>query len=247
MRALVFATALMTAIPAAATVPLAGGVAFEAYAGVGPNQTANLDTYGWIDVPELASIGIDAFAAFAPASAFAFAGGDATWASADAGAMTFDHGWTFKKDDPFTYDAYAEVSSGTEPTWFYSFTAESDGAFLINWAVKALQQPVGFQGWQLFWDGGNLVIPGGDVAGSTSFGLLAGNTYTVALRNYAAVTMANGVIDLNGHQRSDFTWSISARPAVPEPATWAMLVIGFGLVGSAARRHPRQRENASTH
>ncbi|QXQ08680.1 PEPxxWA-CTERM sorting domain-containing protein [Sphingosinicellaceae bacterium] len=25
---------------------------------------------------------------------------------------------------------------------------------------------------------------------------------------------------------------------VPEPATWAMLIIGFGLVGSAMRRRP---------
>jgi len=28
----------------------------------------------------------------------------------------------------------------------------------------------------------------------------------------------------------------STTPAVPEPATWAMLIAGFGLVGSAARR-----------
>lgn len=30
-----------------------------------------------------------------------------------------------------------------------------------------------------------------------------------------------------------------APPAVPEPATWAMLALGFGIVGSAARRRPR--------
>ncbi|TPE59266.1 PEP-CTERM sorting domain-containing protein [Sandaracinobacter neustonicus] len=35
----------------------------------------------------------------------------------------------------------------------------------------------------------------------------------------------------------DATFSVSiAEAAVPEPATWAMLIIGFGTVGMAARR-----------
>jgi hypothetical protein len=35
-----------------------------------------------------------------------------------------------------------------------------------------------------------------------------------------------------------FNGSINA-PAVPEPATWAMLLLGFGAVGAALRRHRR--------
>lgn len=34
--------------------------------------------------------------------------------------------------------------------------------------------------------------------------------------------------------------TISTIPAVPEPATWAMLIAGFGLVGAAARRRDRK-------
>ncbi|MBT9472342.1 MAG: PEPxxWA-CTERM sorting domain-containing protein [Phenylobacterium sp.] len=30
--------------------------------------------------------------------------------------------------------------------------------------------------------------------------------------------------------------SIGVSSAVPEPATWAMMIMGFGLVGSAMRR-----------
>ena len=28
--------------------------------------------------------------------------------------------------------------------------------------------------------------------------------------------------------------------AVPEPATWAMMIVGFGMAGAAMRRHKRQ-------
>lgn len=35
------------------------------------------------------------------------------------------------------------------------------------------------------------------------------------------------------------TWSVADSSAAPEPATWAMLVGGFGLVGGAMRRRQR--------
>jgi hypothetical protein len=36
----------------------------------------------------------------------------------------------------------------------------------------------------------------------------------------------------------DLTGTASAIGAIPEPAVWAMLIAGFGLVGGAARRRP---------
>ena len=54
-----------------------------------------------------------------------------------------------------------------------------------------------------------------------------------------------GIRDLDGLSRVSFNFNGSqafdlaalrvARTAVPEPATWAMLILGFGLVGSALR------------
>lgn len=54
----------------------------------------------------------------------------------------------------------------------------------------------------------------------------------VALTDFSAVSPTSGF---------DFRKGFGATPdepvaAVPEPGTWAMLIIGFGLIGSAARR-----------
>lgn len=36
------------------------------------------------------------------------------------------------------------------------------------------------------------------------------------------------------------SWSVSGVAAVPEPATWAMMILGFGFVGTALRRRKQQ-------
>ena len=41
------------------------------------------------------------------------------------------------------------------------------------------------------------------------------------------------------------TFDAAATPAVPEPATWAMMIIGFGMIGGAARY--RRRETRVTY
>jgi hypothetical protein len=42
-----------------------------------------------------------------------------------------------------------------------------------------------------------------------------------------------------------FTLTISDVAAVPEPASWAMMIGGFGLLGAAARRRPRTAVNGA--
>jgi hypothetical protein len=50
-------------------------------------------------------------------------------------------------------------------------------------------------------------------------------------------------VGANGHLapfRASAATTFSATTAVPEPATWAMLIVGFGLVGAAARVRARR-------
>ena len=55
--------------------------------------------------------------------------------------------------------------------------------------------------------------------------LLANNTLTV-----------NGVAGTTAGADAAFSGTLSFARAVPEPATWAMMLIGFGAVGVSLRR-----------
>ena len=45
----------------------------------------------------------------------------------------------------------------------------------------------------------------------------------------------------NGQGSSNAQIFSTGTPAVPEPATWAMMLLGFGAIGLAMRRSPRKR------
>lgn len=56
----------------------------------------------------------------------------------------------------------------------------------------------------------------------------------------AFLTGTNRQVDF---QNIGFTAEVSAQPptAVPEPATWAMMILGFGAIGGTLRRRPSAR------
>lgn len=45
----------------------------------------------------------------------------------------------------------------------------------------------------------------------------------------------------NTIQTDNWNYTLSAAGAVPEPATWAMMILGFGLIGGAMRRRETAR------
>lgn len=53
-------------------------------------------------------------------------------------------------------------------------------------------------------------------------------------------TFAGAIDNVNfaftGGPSADFDFSVAAAAAVPEPGSWAMMLVGFGLVGGVARR-----------
>ena len=76
-------------------------------------------------------------------------------------------------------------------------------------------------------------------AGSFVGGISVGNG-SGALTTYHAfadnVTLTTGA----GSTTWNFNLTATAAPAVPEPASWAMMIAGFGLVGTAMRRRQPQ-------
>jgi hypothetical protein len=78
-----------------------------------------------------------------------------------------------------------------------------------------------------------------------SFTLFTGMTGYVSLGNADGAYSGNdfGIDDISLTQRTGEQQQL--RPSVPEPATWAMMVGGFGLVGGALRRRQRSMLSAA--
>lgn len=51
--------------------------------------------------------------------------------------------------------------------------------------------------------------------------------------------LINAHVDIGNVQLTNIRPYVVPGPAVPEPATWAMMIAGFGLLGAAARRQTR--------
>ena len=80
---------------------------------------------------------------------------------------------------------------------------------------------------------------GGDVVDSLSFQFSPGNQ-----GGYTALNLSGAGITRVQFGSTNANWvaddlSFTVGGAVPEPATWAMMITGFGLAGAALRRRPR--------
>jgi hypothetical protein len=67
--------------------------------------------------------------------------------------------------------------------------------------------------------------------------------YLVDLGAFSGITrieIAN-ITDAAGLGYDDFTFTVGGGSGVPEPATWAMLLFGFGIVGGTMRRRATNR------
>ena len=83
--------------------------------------------------------------------------------------------------------------------------------------------------------------------------LLLATTYTSGAPINSTATFANNSIDDIGLTRGTYVYASTSdtitlhigqsAPAVPEPASWGMMILGMGLVGGAMRRSRAVRTN----
>lgn len=117
-----------------------------------------------------------------------------------------------------------------------SYTALQTSA-AIQMAIWEIAFNAGTTGYNI--NSGNFYINNTRIAGSADSGaralanLYLANSISTATPGYGARMLV--AINPTGNQRQVFL------AAVPEPATWAMLILGFGVVGGALRRGQRQR------
>jgi hypothetical protein len=102
----------------------------------------------------------------------------------------------------------------------------SDTAGYLNGGIEATGTPVGRQRWG---DYAAVTLDPNDANTFWLIGEYAAAPYEVSRPGYPAAS---------GFSRwGQYVAAVNA--AVPEPATWAMMIAGFGFVGAAARRNRR--------
>lgn len=91
-------------------------------------------------------------------------------------------------------------------------------------------------------NGGVLTTVGGlgsDLGSRTSFDIAGNDAFAFNGRSLYSVDLASGALSSLG-DTSRQLFGIAVAP-VPEPATWAMMIMGFGVIGCSLRRRPTKR------
>jgi hypothetical protein len=173
---------------------------------------------------------------------------EAHWNADNAGgAVIVDSGWSL----PAQTAANEEFIGSTEnPTgaaaWSYTFSVDRNSVFDLGLRFTADGDTNGMGSWALtVVDNGSdpridqlLLLRennGFNVTGQTSHNLRAGHTYTLALVNEDIHGIEGVRPTVAAREQGQFDWSIAASGA-PEPATWALSIVGFGLAGAGLRR-----------
>ena len=115
-------------------------------------------------------------------------------------------GVTFTENSAFT-------PWGAIPLGFQSFGAGSLAGDLLFSSTGGVNATVGDDGFGIFW------------GPNTNFG--STNTFYIGYDDQ---------ITGQDDNHDDLVLRVTVLPAVPEPATWAMMLLGFGAVGFAMRR-----------
>lgn len=218
--------ATLAAFAAFASVPAAAVTAFASFNGVNGNAGF---TYGYTD-----GVTLTAFDTTATGAGCALSGATCLIASS-LGVLPFASiGGSFPSVDVPANAIVVHPGNSDSQSNYVSFTTPTAGSYTysIDIQSRGIDTTNGI-GYRTFTSVGGIVTLGArsvipnylgsvNIAGTTVFGL--GDQFGF-------------IIDRNGVFFGDSTGvNFSIASAVPEPATWGLMLVGFGLVGVAARR-----------
>lgn len=247
MRAHITSIALLVALvpaPSIASVVIANSA--NVTAGVlaridaGGNLAVDMNEDNFLDSPR--SLAADATASSTNAILQRISGTSsvrANFVSADSFSVTVNLSRAFSGNGTIIGTQNNRGGNGGSANFTYLFTPTVDAILNITANVSVQGgNPFGFQGFAVRSDNTTLLgqfnVNDPTMSSSTSVRLNRNVVYDLVLVNGSNIT---GVLSSNFDSSvlGEFTFDFVAA-AVPEPATWAMMLTGFGFVGAAARR-----------
>ena len=237
MRNLILIAALLFSTPALAITANNGSVNTYAMVKVNGSTISATGTDTAPGLPNTLSSSSSAVFNQLGDNVTAFSSIRAQWASASQGSAGLNWGWSAINPRNVAIESLSTVKVPNS-NWLYSFsTGASAATFNGNWTLNVeggrtfgLQGIYSFDGQSPFNITPSLFAPKSDT-GSYSVALLPNTAYSFSFINFGNLG------GYGGDASANFTmdWNI-VESGIPEPASWAMLVTGFGLIGGAARR-----------
>ncbi|MBS0478758.1 MAG: PEPxxWA-CTERM sorting domain-containing protein [Proteobacteria bacterium] len=111
----------------------------------------------------------------------------------------------------------------------------------LDTAAWAINGRGGTLGYQLYDPTSNAVLASGSFTDPTGGTWINRTLDAAAVSNQIGVRIQTLFATQAGPGLDNVVLTASTPGAVPEPAAWAMMLIGFGMLGSVLRRHPVQR------
>ena len=145
-------------------------------------------------------------------------------------------GWTLTGNTGFSSVAAGAAASGS-----FGYSNGAVGSFgVLSQTVSTIASATYNYSFTLRNNGGPVNAFGVSLGG-TSFGPTFSNSGPVGFTTYTGTVVApsaNAALSFSFRQDPNF-WNIddiSLTAAVPEPATWGLMIVGFGIVGVSMRR-----------
>lgn len=235
------AAAVLAATPAAAAVV----------------TKSSVDNQAWTDTPTTLTVSADANLTVGTDTLDTHGAATATWSSATSGSVAFsNYGWDFAVFNNPSESDLTQNRGGSD--WSYSFTPTNDGQITVDYSVSTTGNPYATWGWSLNCNCGGAGGPTSNYIDPTELGtftgdLFAGQSYTITLDGNPNVYWNGPSGNYSGAVSGQFNWQItggdvtagagelniaansSIGAAVPEPASWALMLVGFGGMGGVLR------------